>query len=63
MAYVFKRKLKQTKAAIAARKRWRRAKRAGKIKKRGCGKGKWKRGGYVYWKCQPPAKKHAYRSR
>ena len=58
-----KKKLKQTKAAKAARRRYRAKKRAGKIKKRGCGKKKWARGGNARWKCKPGAKKHAYAAR
>lgn len=55
-----RRKLKQTKAAKAARKRYAAQKRAGKLKRRGCGKRGWSRGGSAYWKCKPGRKKHYY---
>ncbi len=58
-----RRKLKQTKSAIAARRRYRASKRNGKYKKRGCGKRKWARGGNARWKCKPGAKRHTYRNR
>jgi len=60
-----RKKLKQTKAAKAARRRYRAKYAKGKKGhvKRGCGKRKWSRGGNARWKCKPGAKKHAYSAR
>ena len=58
-----RRKLKQTKAAKAARRRYRAKYAAGKPKhkKRGCGKRGWSRGGNARWKCKPGRKRHTYK--
>ena len=58
-----RKKLSQTKAAKAARRRYRASKRNGKYRKRGCGKKKWATGGNVRWKCKFGVKKHAYGKR
>lgn len=55
-------KAKMSKKQRAAQSRKARAgTRAKKHTRRGCGRGKWRRGGNAYWRCKPGAKRHYYK--